>query len=488
MASIHAGSKFVPGPTPVHCPFRRTPREPNPSLHRALNPSPTTTMRGIGAAAAAAARRHAHLPSSYAAAFSSFSGIGGNGGAGRGRGRGLPPSASAPPRAPGSPIPDNDDGADLFSAPSYAGRGRGEPVIPPSPTVPSFSSFSGAGRGRGSPLPPTPPPPPSDEDAPKQPTFTKRFESVPSPSDPERAATVSSSSSEPPRSIPTSGAGRGVPRMQQPVDRAPEENRFVRSREAKKAPTPSAPSGQPKMAPQEAVKRALELLGRGDTGGGRGGRGGRGSRGGRGGGREGGRRPADVNEGEKVFLGDNADGEKLEKRLGPEKMKIWDEAFDEAADEALPHPMNDGLLDAIHTNNMIEFEPEYNVSFCNPDIEEKPPMSLEEMLQKVKPFIVAYEGIQNQEEWEEAVKDVMERAPHMKELIDMYSGPDVVTAIQQEGELQRVANTLPENIPNSVKRFTDKTLLSLKNNPGWGFDRKCQFMDKFVREVSEQYK
>lgn len=60
------------------------------------------------------------------------------------------------------------------------------------------------------------------------------------------------------------------------------------------------------------------------------------------------------------------------------------------------------------------------------------------------------------------MKDVMARAPHMKELIDMYSGPDVVTAKQQEEELQRVANTLPESIPSSVKRFTDKTLLSLK--------------------------
>lgn len=50
----------------------------------------------------------------------------------------------------------------------------------------------------------------------------------------------------------------------------------------------------------------------------------------------------------------------------------------------------------------------------------------------------------------------------MKELIDMYSGPDVVTAKQQEEELQRVASTLPENMPSSVKRFTDKTLLSLK--------------------------
>ena len=40
------------------------------------------------------------------------------------------------------------------------------------------------------------------------------------------------------------------------------------------------------------------------------------------------------------------------------------------------------------------------MNFGNPDIDEKPPMSLEEMLQKVKPFIVAFEGIQNQEEWE----------------------------------------------------------------------------------------
>jgi hypothetical protein len=31
----------------------------------------------------------------------------------------------------------------------------------------------------------------------------------------------------------------------------------------------------------------------------------------------------------------------------------------------------------------IEFEPEYHVNFGNPDIDEKPPMALEEMLQKV---------------------------------------------------------------------------------------------------------
>lgn len=36
----------------------------------------------------------------------------------------------------------------------------------------------------------------------------------------------------------------------------------------------------------------------------------------------------------------------------------------------------------------------------NPDIDEKPPMALRECIEKVKPFIVAYEGIKDQEEWE----------------------------------------------------------------------------------------
>ncbi|KAF0904885.1 hypothetical protein E2562_038610 [Oryza meyeriana var. granulata] len=440
-------------------------------------------MRAIGAAAAAAAaRRHAHLPTSYTAAFSSsFSGIGGSGGAGRGRGRGrgLPPSATTT-RAPGSPIPD-DDGADPFSSQAPpVGRGRRETVIPAaSPTIPSFSSppLPGAGRGRGSPLP-TPPPP--GEVAPKQPASTKRFDAPP-PSGPEApAAEASPSEPPPPRPLPTTGAGRGVPRMmQQPVDKPQEENRFIRRRE-EKAASPSAPSGRPKLSPEEAVKRALALLGGG-------GRDGRSNRNRHGKARIN-RQPVNVGDRLEIYLGDNADGDRLERRLGEDKMKIFNQAFEEAADNVLPNPIEDAYLEACHTNNMIEFEPEYNVNFNNPDIEEKPPMSLEDMLQKVKPFIVAYEGIQNQEEWEEAVKDVMARAPHMKELIDMYSGPDVVTAKQQEEELQRVANTIPQNIPSSVKRFTDKTLLSLKNNPGWGFDKKCQFMDKFVREVSEQYK
>lgn len=36
----------------------------------------------------------------------------------------------------------------------------------------------------------------------------------------------------------------------------------------------------------------------------------------------------------------------------------------------------------------------------NPDIDEKPPIPLRDALEKMKPFLMAYEGIQSQEEWE----------------------------------------------------------------------------------------
>ncbi|XP_020268097.1 meiosis-specific protein ASY1-like [Asparagus officinalis] len=62
----------------------------------------------------------------------------------------------------------------------------------------------------------------------------------------------------------------------------------------------------------------------------------------------------------------------------------------------------------------------------------------------------------------EIIKELMEMLPHMKELMDMYCGPDRVTAKKQMQELDRVAKTLPENIPSSVKRFTDRVVLSLQ--------------------------
>lgn len=56
----------------------------------------------------------------------------------------------------------------------------------------------------------------------------------------------------------------------------------------------------------------------------------------------------------------------------------------------------------------------------------------------------------------------MERVPLLKELVDEYSGPDRVTAKQQQEELERVAKTVPKSAPASVKRFANRAVLSLQ--------------------------
>ena len=36
----------------------------------------------------------------------------------------------------------------------------------------------------------------------------------------------------------------------------------------------------------------------------------------------------------------------------------------------------------------------------NPDVDENPPIPLRDALEEMKPFLMAYEGIQSQEEWD----------------------------------------------------------------------------------------
>ncbi|EER90177.2 hypothetical protein BDA96_10G284700 [Sorghum bicolor] len=112
--------------------------------------------------------------------------------------------------------------------------------------------------------------------------------------------------------------------------------------------------------------------------------------------------------------------------------------------------MHTSGLVSCHTINMIEFEPEYHVNFGNPDIDEKPPNVIGGDASECEAL---HSCFQNQEGF---VIHLMARAPHMKLLIDMYREPDVVTAKQQEEELQRGSSTFPESIPSSVKWFTDK--------------------------------
>jgi hypothetical protein len=60
------------------------------------------------------------------------------------------------------------------------------------------------------------------------------------------------------------------------------------------------------------------------------------------------------------------------------------------------------------------------------------------------------------------MKEIMERVPLLKKIVDHYSGPDRVTAKKQQQELERVAKTLPASTPSSVKEFTDRAVKSLQ--------------------------
>ncbi|XP_010552168.1 PREDICTED: uncharacterized protein LOC104822601 isoform X2 [Tarenaya hassleriana] len=443
-----------------------------------------------------------------------------SGGHGRGRGRGAATGDGGLSvgrgqfdfsQAPGNPSePENPKRDSPEPPPSVGhGHGRGRP-IGSDPISPAFSSFvssirpvsPGVGRGRGAagPAPgpsfsadsPPPPPPPGEQppQPPKQPIFVKLQEikestasesgKVNLPSD-IFGALGSENLHSNRANVFGSGAGRGKPATETgPAQQVQEENRHIRRAQAQQQQRFGKSESQ--GSPRHAVRR------------GRGRERGRGIGSGRGGNREGWRDGKSEEEIEaeamSVFVGDNADGEKFAKRVGPERMDELMERFEEICDDVLPDTAMDAYVDAYETNLMIECEPEYLMADfeSNPDIDEKPPMSLRDCLEKVKPFIMSYEGIQSQEEWEEAINEVMERAPLIKEIVDHYSGPDRVTAKKQNEELERVAKTLPQSAPDSVKRFTDRAVLTLQSNPGWGFDRKCQFMDKLVWEVSQQYK
>ncbi|KAM5586901.1 translation initiation factor IF-2 [Rosa sericea] len=425
--------------------------------------------------------------------FSTSSNSGGGGGRGRGRGGPTPPAPSLfnylADQFPPQPDSESDPPAPLPAA----GHGRGKPLSQPPPSFASgIKPGSSAGRGgSGHVQPPVESREGDDSGLPKKPVFFRR-------EDAEENL---------PAGLMTAlgGTGRGRP-ISGPAAQSVEESRQIGAPvEPKREPR------KPKLTREEAVKQAMGILQQGggegpevDGGGGRGRGGERGMRG-RGGGRGRGRGGRGRREGEGdrrrqgdgdggiapgLYLGDNADGEKLAKRLGPEVMNQLTEAFEDMSNQVLPSPLDDAYVDALDTNCMIEFEPEYLMGEFNqnPDIDEKPPIPLRDALEKMKPFLMAYEGIQSQEEWEEAMKETMERVPLLKEIVDQYSGPDRVTAKKQQEELERVAKTLPAKVPDSVKQFTDRVVLSLQGNPGWGFHRKCQFMDKLTEKVSKHYK
>ncbi|KAL4571768.1 hypothetical protein LXL04_018533 [Taraxacum kok-saghyz] len=448
----------------------------------------------------------------FSSSFSSdFSTSAGNGG-GRGRGRGSDfPKFNFTDSVPEPPI--SEDKPPLSSP---LGHGRGKPPTPPQ--FPSSAVNPVAGRGRGGVAPPRQPQPPQPDESsqpPRRPLFFRKDGEVISPPNDQ-----DKTNNKLPSSILSvlSGAGRGKPAHPTTpttnlgsTEKGKEVNRHIKPKQQQQPLQQEAVktrSTTPKLTQEEAINKARGILSRGGEDGGSpprgvgtmgmGGRGmgrgrGRGRGGGRGRGRGRGMSEYDEDEeDEGETEADKVNAEKLAKYLGPEKFDLLTEAFEEAGANVLPSPQEDAHVDAMHTNLLLECEPEYLMAEfnSNPDIDEKPPISLEEALKKMKPFLMAYENIETEKEWQEVMEATMKNVPLMEKLVEYYSGDNTnrVTAKKQGEELQRVANTLPASAPESVKRFTDRALLSLQSNPGWGFNRKCQFMDKLVWEVSQTYK
>nr|GMC47135.1 la-related protein 1 [Ipomoea batatas] len=421
---------------------------------------------------------------------SAFSTSSGGSGWGRGRGGGRFGSDNSPIFG----ITPNNDAEDDKSAaapqpPSGIGHGRGSGKPFPSSSDPfvadNASADAPAGRGRGVPGPISVPPP-SQQRMPLQQPQPMFFVEGEKSSDSQTKA--SADSSLPPSILSVlSGAGRGKPTVTPPVSEKPkEENRHLRVRKTPQAESSKPPS--PRLSREEAVKKAVGVLSRGDDDGGSG-RGAMAPRGGRG--REGIQQDSGDEYGDVFEVGDDAAAEKLAQKVGPEIADQLAQGIEEMGPRVFPSLIEDAYLDALDTNLKIECEEEYMMGEfdMNPDIDEKPPIPLRDALEKMKPFLMVYEGIESQEEWEEVMKETMEvRLPIIKEIVDHYSGPDRVTAKQQHEELNRVAATLPQSAPTSVKLFTERAVQSLQSNPSWGFHKKCQFMDKLVYQVSKQYK
>jgi hypothetical protein len=83
------------------------------------------------------------------------------------------------------------------------------------------------------------------------------------------------------------------------------------------------------------------------------------------------------------------------------------------------------------------------------------------------------------------VKDVLEKAPHLENLVSLYAGgPSRLTAKEQSSKLQAVAETMPAHVAPEIQDFMSQAMLSLQSNPGIRMREKERLMNKFVSGLS----
>jgi pentatricopeptide repeat protein len=140
---------------------------------------------------------------------------------------------------------------------------------------------------------------------------------------------------------------------------------------------------------------------------------------------------------------------------------------------------------SLHSKFLVDFEPEYAMEYfgLNPDIDELPQKPLEEILAEAKPYLMM-EGMTD-EQWDGEVKDVLEKAPHLENLVSLYAGgPSRLTAKEQSSKLQAVAETMPAHVAPEIQDFMSQAMLSLQSNPGIRMREKERLMNKFVSGLS----
>lgn len=139
---------------------------------------------------------------------------------------------------------------------------------------------------------------------------------------------------------------------------------------------------------------------------------------------------------------------------------------------------------SLHSKFLLDFEPEYAMEYfgINPDIDELPQKSLEEILADAKPYLMI-DGM-TEEQWQGEVQDVMAKAPHLENLVNLYAGPDRLTAREQNSRLQAVAETMPAHVGPEIQDFMSQALLTLQSNPGIRMREKERLMNKFVSGLS----
>ncbi|MCO5608812.1 hypothetical protein L7F22_063029 [Adiantum nelumboides] len=154
---------------------------------------------------------------------------------------------------------------------------------------------------------------------------------------------------------------------------------------------------------------------------------------------------------------------------------------------------NEALQDLHHTfDQFMKFygemaiEPEHELGdFTNPDIEEKPFMPLEEYLEKAKPNIMKTGLISNEKQWQDMVKDTLRNIPYYEKFAETYGGPGRYTAKQENEDLEEIAGTLPSDVGRAAKSFVNRSLTTLKSNPGLNLQQKQWMLASMVDEFSQ---